>query len=346
MKIILANPRGFCAGVNMAIEVVNKVLELRGSPIWVYHEIVHNRHVVDRFRDRGVIFVNALEEVPHGSVVIFSAHGVSPQLREEAKQRNLMAIDATCPLVTKVHMEAIRYARKGYQVLLIGHRGHDEVVGTLGEAPEAITVIESPEEIPGLQIRDEKKLVYLMQTTLSLQDAERIIKALREVFPDIKSPPGDDICYATTNRQKAVQLIAPECDFVIIVGSANSSNSVRLQEIALSLGKPAVLVDDLSALDLAQFTGNETVLISAGASAPEDLVEGIILELHDRFNAELVQHDVFREEIAFDIPVSLKNLMRQQGVDPSGKRILTRSGSDENVLYGGRVKLTVSAKGS
>ncbi len=343
MKIILANPRGFCAGVVSAIEVVDEVLDLCGPPIWVYHEIVHNKHVVDRFRNRGVHFVEDLAEVPSGSIVVFSAHGVGPAVRQEARRRNLRAVDATCPLVTKVHMEALRYARKGYQILLIGHAGHDEVVGTVGEAPEAIQVVESPADIADLDIRDPQMLVYLMQTTLSLDDAETIVAALREAFPDIHEPPSDDICYATTNRQQAVRQIAPECDLVIVVGSTNSSNSVRLTEIAESQGTRARLVDDVAGLSLELFTGEETVLVTAGASAPEDLVESIVLALHERFAAVVEQRDVYRETVEFDLPGSLKSLMREHGVDPAGRKLVAGPAATNGGVYAGAVPLTISA---
>jgi 4-hydroxy-3-methylbut-2-enyl diphosphate reductase len=345
MKIILANPRGFCAGVNMAIDVVAQALDLLGPPIWVYHEIVHNRHVVARFRDAGVTFVDDLEEVPERSVVVFSAHGVSPEIRRIAEARRLQAIDATCPLVTKVHMEAVRYARQGYQILLIGHEGHDEVVGTIGEAPDAIQIVESPADIPQLDIRDPDRLVYLTQTTLSVDDAEVVISALRAAFPNVKEPPSDDICYATTNRQHAVRLIAPECDLVIVVGSQNSSNSVRLTEIAENAKTPAVLVDDVGELDLDRFDGRETVLITAGASAPEDLVERLVRALHERFDATLEQRDVFREDVVFEAPASLKHIMRERGIDPRayGRNRQTPGAQTDGDHYAGSIPLTISA---
>ncbi|MHC5003931.1 MAG: 4-hydroxy-3-methylbut-2-enyl diphosphate reductase, partial [Planctomycetota bacterium] len=283
MKLILANPRGFCAGVYMAIDVVDQLLEIcPGESIFVYHEIVHNKHVVDRFRRRGVAFVDDVEEVPEGSIIVFSAHGVSPALRERAAARRLTAIDATCPLVTKVHAEAIRYSRKGYQILLIGHEDHQEVVGTYGEAPDAIQVVERVEDIARLEIRDPGRLVYLTQTTLSMDDAQVIISALRKAFPAIKAPPSEDICYATTNRQRAVRVLAPACDLVLVVGSKNSSNSVRLTEIAEATGTPAVLIDDKTELDEVpdvrdRLSAAESVLVTAGASAPEDLVESLML---------------------------------------------------------------------
>jgi len=323
MKLILANPRGFCAGVYMAIDVVDQLVDMDlGRPIYVHHEIVHNKHVVERFRHRGVRFVDSLDEVPVGSVVVFSAHGVSPALRRQAVERDLKTIDATCPLVTKVHTEAVRYAAKGFQILLVGHADHQEIVGTRGEAPDAIQVVSSPQDIPSLDIKDPNKLVYLTQTTLSMDDASRIIDALREAFPRIKDPPSDDICYATTNRQKAVRAIAQLCDLVLVVGSKNSSNSVRLTEIAEAWGAPAYLIDDTSELDEHWFDGMERVLITAGASAPEDLVRDLVLHLIDQYGGEVEQHDIFHESIEFGLPVTLKRFMRSNGIDPNGRRIV------------------------
>ncbi len=322
MKLILANPRGFCAGVYMAIDVVDQLLQIcEGEPIYVYHEIVHNKHVVNRFRERGVTFVDHLEEVPEGSIVVFSAHGVSPAIRDVARQRGLTAIDATCPLVTKVHAEAIRYARKGYQILLVGHADHQEVIGTRGEAPNAIQVVESPDDIPHLKINDPDRLVYLTQTTLSMDDANVIISALQNAFPNIKEPPSEDICYATTNRQLAVRALAPDCDLVLVVGSRNSSNSLRLTEIAEAVGTRAVLIDDKSEIDTSWFEGVERVLVTAGASAPEDLVQDLILDLINLYGGEVEQHDIYRETVEFGLPGTLKTFMRSQGIDPTGKRI-------------------------
>lgn len=322
MKLILANPRGFCAGVFMAIDVVDQLLDVcEGESIYVYHEIVHNKHVVDRFRDRDVTFVDDLAEVPEESIVVFSAHGVSPQIRREAEERRLTAIDATCPLVTKVHAEAIRYARKGYQILLVGHADHQEVVGTRGEAPDSIQVVDSPKCIPNLHVKDPQRLVYLTQTTLSMDDAHVIIDALRTAFPDIKSPPSEDICYATTNRQTAVRAIAPDCDLVLVVGSQNSSNSKRLAEIAEATGSPAVLIDDKSELDHSLFEGVKNVLVTAGASAPEYLVQELILELINRYGGEVEQRDIHHETIEFGLPGTLKSFMRSRGIDVRGRRI-------------------------
>ncbi|TVQ56809.1 MAG: 4-hydroxy-3-methylbut-2-enyl diphosphate reductase, partial [Phycisphaerales bacterium] len=322
MKLILANPRGFCAGVYMAIDVVDQLLDIcEGEPIYVYHEIVHNKHVVNRFRDQGVTFVDDVKDLPEGAIVVFSAHGVSPAIREQARQRKLTAIDATCPLVTKVHAEAIRYSRKGYQILLVGHADHQEVIGTRGEAPDAIQVVESPADIPNLHIKDPDMLVYLTQTTLSMDDANVIIHALKEAFPNIKEPPSEDICYATTNRQTAVRAIAPDCDLVLVVGSKNSSNSQRLRELAEAVGTPAYLIDDKSEMDSAWFEGIERLLITAGASAPEYLVKELILELIEKYGGEVEQHDVSREAIEFGLPGTLKQFMRSRDIDPTGRRI-------------------------
>jgi len=322
MKLILANPRGFCAGVYMAIDVVDQLLDIcEGEPIYVYHEIVHNKHVVERFRGRGVTFVDTIDEVPAGSIVVFSAHGVSPAIRAEARERKLTAIDATCPLVTKVHAEAIRYARKGYQILLVGHADHQEVVGTRGEAPDAIQVVQSPADIPDLRIDDPDRLVYLTQTTLSTDDAGVIIQALKKAFPNIKEPPSEDICYATTNRQMAVRALAPDVDLVIVVGSRNSSNSVRLTEIAEKVGTRAVLVDDRTELQDEWFDGVESVLVTAGASAPEDLVRDLMLDLIKRHGGEVEQRDIYHERVEFGLPGTLKQEMRSRGIDPTGRRI-------------------------
>jgi 4-hydroxy-3-methylbut-2-enyl diphosphate reductase len=350
MKIILANPRGFCAGVHMAVDVVDQLLQLSPDiPVYVYHEIVHNKHVVGRFVDRGAVFVEDLADVPHGSIVVFSAHGVSPAVREFAKIRNFTAVDATCPLVTKVHSEAIRYARQGYQILLVGHANHQEVVGTRGEAPEAIQVVESPEDIPHLTIKDPNKLVYLTQTTLSTDDAAVIIDALKEAFPNLKEPPSSDICYATTNRQAAVRQIAPECDVVLVVGSKNSSNSVRLTEISQNVGVRAHLLDDVSELKEDWFATtpgagrDATVLLTAGASAPEDLVAQICRTLLTRYGGSLEQRDIMPEDVEFGIPATLKRLMREKGIDPDSKKIRVGNYEITEDAYGA-VPLTISGR--
>jgi 4-hydroxy-3-methylbut-2-enyl diphosphate reductase len=347
MRLLLANPRGFCAGVRMAIDVVDQVLDLfPGETIYVYHEIVHNKHVVGRFVQRGVRFVDDLADVPPGAIVVFSAHGVSPAIRLQAEARSLRVIDATCPLVTKVHAEAVRYARAGYQILLIGHRNHQEVIGTSGEAPEATQVVERPEDIPRLRIRDPDKLVYLTQTTLSTDDAGVIIDALRKAFPSIKAPPSEDICYATTNRQAAVRQLAPECDLVLVVGSRNSSNSVRLTEIAANAGTPARLLDDVSELDWSWFPrGDETVLITAGASAPEDLVAELCRALLSRFGGFIEQRDIFEEDVEFAQPGALRKVMQERGIDPASRRIRVSTPVITREVYGA-VPLTVSAPSS
>src|SRR6266567_9094984 len=273
MKVILAAPRGFCAGVNMAIESLDLAIRAFGTPIYVYHEIVHNKYVVETFRAKGAVFVDELSEVPTGATLLFSAHGVSPEIRRLARERKLRAIDATCPLVTKVHLEAVKYAREGYTILLIGHEGHDEVIGTMGEAPEAIILVESPENVATLKVADERKVAYLTQTTLSVDDANRIIERLKQRFPHIAAPPKDDICYATQNRQEAVALLADEADVALVLGSQNSSNSQRLAELARERGIPAYLVDGPSDLRPDWFEDSNTVLVTAGASAPEQVVE-------------------------------------------------------------------------
>ncbi len=345
MRIILANPRGFCAGVHMAIDVVDQLLDLcPGEPIYVFHEIVHNKHVVNRFKDRGVVFVEDIDEAPEGSIIVFSAHGVSPAVRKRADERNLTSVDATCPLVTKVHMEAIRYAKQGYQILLVGHRDHQEIRGTMGEAPDAIQVVERPADIPNLDIKDPDKLAYLTQTTLSTDDAGVIIKALKEAFPNIKEPPGGDICYATTNRQHAVRWIAPECDLCLVVGSKNSSNSVRLTEISQAVGTPAKLIDDLSEMEPSWFEGCDRLLVTAGASAPEDLVAEIVRYLVDEHSAEIEVRDAFEENVEFGIPATLKRIMRDNGLDPNERRISISPPEITEEVYGA-VPLTVGATG-
>ena len=309
MKILLANPRGFCAGVNMAIESLERALELYGTPLYVYHEIVHNRPVVDRFKNRGVVFVDHIDDIPNGANVLYSAHGVSPEIRKASAERNLHAIDATCPLVTKVHLEAVRFAREGYTILLIGHEGHDEVQGTLGEAPNSIHLVQNADEVEALPVPDDAKVAYLTQTTLSVDDAEVIIAALRERFPHIVGPSRDDICYATQNRQEAVKDLVPEADVVLVLGSQNSSNSLRLAEIARSYGLPAYLIDGVQEIRDDWFAGKQTVLITAGASAPEEVVEECVAYLQERFGAT-VEHRVVREEhVSFPLPRELRVLV-------------------------------------
>jgi 4-hydroxy-3-methylbut-2-enyl diphosphate reductase len=309
MKIILANPRGFCAGVNMAIESLERALELFGPPLYVYHEIVHNKYVVERFRRSGTVFVESLDEVPEGSPLLYSAHGVSPQIREQARRRNLRAIDATCPLVTKVHLEAIKYAREGYTIVLIGHEGHDEVIGTMGEAPERMVLVETAADVARLEVADPSRVAYLTQTTLSVDDANVVIDALRARFPNIANPPKDDICYATQNRQEAVRELARKVDVALVLGSQNSSNSRRLAEIARSLGPQAHLIDGVSEICPEWFVGAETVLISAGASAPEDVVQECIDYLQRHYGAEIQEEWVREENVHFPLPRSLRDLL-------------------------------------
>jgi len=309
MQIILANPRGFCAGVNMAIESLERSLDFFGAPVFVYHEIVHNKYVVERFKSRGVRFVETLDEVPEGAPLLYSAHGVSPQIRDQARSRRLRAIDATCPLVTKVHLEAVKYAREGYTIVLIGHEGHDEVIGTMGEAPDRMVLVETAADVEALDLPADTQVAYLTQTTLSVDDANLVIAALRGKFPRIANPPKDDICYATQNRQEAVRELAGRADVVLVLGSQNSSNSKRLAEIAHSLGPHAHLIDGVADLEGAWFEGAETVLITAGASAPEDVVQECIRYLQGRFGASIVEEWVREESVHFPLPRSLRELL-------------------------------------
>ncbi|QDT44407.1 4-hydroxy-3-methylbut-2-enyl diphosphate reductase [Gimesia alba] len=308
MKVILANPRGFCAGVNMAIECLEEVIQLFGSSIYVYHEIVHNKYVVNRFTEMGVTFVDAVSEVPENSILVFSAHGVSPQIRQQARERNIRTIDATCPLVTKVHTEAIKYAEAGYNIILIGHEGHDEVIGTMGEAPESITLIETPEEVAALEFPGDAKLAYLTQTTLSVDEAGQVIQSLKEKYPHIESPPKEDICYATTNRQAAVSELVVQADLVLVLGSQNSSNSKRLMEIGKSAEKPSYLIDGVDELLPEWLEDCETVLITAGASAPEVVVDELIQYLEDQYQAKVENAVVRKESVRFPLPKELRIL--------------------------------------
>ena len=308
MKIILANPRGFCAGVNMAIESLERALEVYGTPLYVYHEIVHNRPVVERFRKRGVVFVDHIDEIPPGATVLYSAHGVSPAIRAAAAERRLRAIDATCPLVTKVHLEAVRFAKENYIIVLIGHEGHDEVIGTTGEAPQHIRLVQNVAEVEALDLPVGAKVAYLTQTTLSVDDAEVITHALKRRFPHIVGPSRDDICYATQNRQEAVKELVPEVDVVIVLGSQNSSNSMRLAELARTHGKPAYLIDSIRDLPESAFTGRETVLITAGASAPEEMVQECVATLQARFGAHVQTRTIREEHVSFPLPRELRVL--------------------------------------
>ena len=306
-KIILLKPRGFCAGVVRAIDVVRISLDLYGAPIYVRKEIVHNRHVVDELRQAGAIFVEELSEVPEGARVIFSAHGVSPAVRTEAKERQLQVIDATCPLVTKVHLEAVRFAKQGYTIVLIGHRDHDEVIGTLGEAPESTFLVSDVDDVNRLQIQDPDRVVYLTQTTLSLDETLDIVKRLRERFPNIIGPKTQDICYATENRQLAVKAVAPLCQALLVVGSQNSSNSRRLVEVCEKAGVPAYLLDDSSEVQLDMLAGVDTVAVTAGASAPENLVQELISHLQEHGYGELEEAEIKEEDVRFTLPADLES---------------------------------------
>lgn len=292
----------------MAIDVVDQLLRLQGPPVYVYHEIVHNKHVVDDFRDRGVTFVEDVDQVPAGQTVVFSAHGIPPQVRKRAAERGLTIHDATCPLVTKVHNEVIRYAREGYQIVFVGHRNHQEAVGTSGEAPDRITIIEEPHEVEHLDYPPGTKLVYATQTTLSVTDANRVIDALRRKYPDIREPAREDICYATTNRQDAVSEWAAEADVVLVVGSRNSSNSNRLVDRAREYGTPGYLIDEAREIDPAWLNEGDTVLLTAGASAPEAYVQGVIDRLQREFGATVDQRSLAEEGVHFALPKSVRQL--------------------------------------
>ena len=308
MKVVLANPRGFCAGVNMAIECLDQTIKVCGSSIYVYHEIVHNKYVVERFTKQGVTFVNEIEEVPEGAILLYSAHGVSPQVRDLARTRRLRTIDATCPLVTKVHLEAVRFSREGYHIILIGHEGHDEVIGTMGEAPGKISLVDSPEDVDRLVVPADRRLAYLTQTTLSVNEAARVIERLQQRFPEIVGPLKEDICYATTNRQEAVSALTPEVDLVIVLGSQNSSNSQRLRELATQSGKPAYLIDGVTELKAEWFDGVSSVLITAGASAPEVVVQECVDHLVAKYSATVEVATVREENVYFQMPRELRSL--------------------------------------
>ena len=305
-KVILAAPRGYCAGVDRAVEMVERALETCGAPVYVRKEIVHNRHVVADLESRGAVFVESEQDIPEGAVCIFSAHGVSPEVRRNAEARNLRVIDATCPLVTKVHLEAKRFARAGRKIVLVGHEGHEEIEGTAGEAPESTVVIESADQIAALDLGPDERVAYLTQTTLSVDDTLEVVEALRSRFGDLAGPRSDDICYATQNRQVAVKAIAPECDLVLIVGAFNSSNSNRLVEVARVAGKPAHLVPDETHLDPAWLEGVETVGVSSGASAPEVLVDRLLARLAELGFGKVETREVTTEQVTFSLPPWLR----------------------------------------
>jgi len=303
--LVRVRPRGFCAGVVRAVDIVELALEAYGSPVYVHHEIVHNRYVVDQLRRRGAIFVETIEDVPVGAVLVFSAHGVPPRVRTEAKERQLRVIDATCPLVTKGHLEALKFAREGRTLILIGHRDHQEIVGTSGEAPDRTVVVGSVEEVDQLQVPNPERLAFLTQTTLSLYDTQEIVARLRERFPSIAGPASDDICYATQNRQEAVEALAREVELILVVGSANSSNSNRLVEVAQRVGVAARLIEDANDIDEASLEGVKSIGLTAGASAPEVLVEQVSQRLSAFGFTDHRDLELIREDVRFTLPAEL-----------------------------------------
>ncbi|MEZ0091142.1 4-hydroxy-3-methylbut-2-enyl diphosphate reductase [Streptacidiphilus sp. EB129] len=312
-RVLLAAPRGYCAGVDRAVIAVEKALEQYGAPIYVRNEIVHNKYVVQTLEKKGVIFVSATEEVPEGNIVVFSAHGVAPSVHDEAKAGKLATIDATCPLVTKVHKEALRYAEEDYDILLIGHEGHEEVIGTMGEAPERTHLVDGPKDVEQVRVRDESKVVWLSQTTLSVDEAMATVGALKTRFPLLTSPPSDDICYATQNRQVVIKQIAAECDLVIVVGSRNSSNSVRLVEVSLEAGaRAAYLVDFADEIDEAWLEGVGTVGLTSGASVPEILVEEVLAWLAERGFGDVETVRTTEEHLQFSLPKELRRDLRAE----------------------------------
>ncbi|MFF3537265.1 4-hydroxy-3-methylbut-2-enyl diphosphate reductase [Streptomyces sp. NPDC002466] len=319
-RVLLAAPRGYCAGVDRAVIAVEKALEQYGSPVYVRHEIVHNKYVVQTLEKKGAIFVEETAEVPEGSIVMFSAHGVAPTVHQEAAERKLATIDATCPLVTKVHKEAVRFAQEDFDILLIGHEGHEEVIGTSGEAPDHITLVDGPEDVAGVEVRDPSKVVWLSQTTLSVDETMETVGALKEKFPLLISPPSDDICYATQNRQIAVKQMGTDADLVIVVGSKNSSNSVRLVEVALGAGAgDAHLVDFAEEIDEAWLEGVSTVGVTSGASVPEVLVDGVLEWLSARGFEDVEIVKAAEESITFSLPKELRRDLRAEAAALSGK---------------------------
>ena len=309
-KIFLLKPRGFCAGVVRAIDVVKIALDLYGPPVYVRKEIVHNKHVVDELRQAGAIFVEELDEVPAGARAIFSAHGVAPSVRRQAKERTLEVIDATCPLVTKVHLEAVRFARDGFSIVLIGHKDHDEVIGTLGEVPECSYLVETVEDVDGLELPDATRVRYLTQTTLSLDETKDIIERLKERFPLIQGPPAQDICYATENRQMAVKAVSEVCNLLLVVGSQNSSNSKRLVEVGTNFGVRSYLVNDCLDVDTAWLDGVKSVAVTAGASAPEHLVEELVDFLKRNGFSAMEEIELVDEDVRFSLPGELTVTIR------------------------------------
>jgi 4-hydroxy-3-methylbut-2-enyl diphosphate reductase len=305
-KLLLAAPRGYCAGVDRAVQTVERALELYGPPVYVRKEIVHNKHVVEQLRERGAIFVEEEDQVPEGETVVFSAHGVAPSVHAGAEARGLKTIDATCPLVTKVHVEAKKFATQGYTIVLIGHAGHEEVEGTMGEAPDHIVLIETEEDVERLEVDDPDKIAYISQTTLSVDETTAIINKLRERFPNIIGPRTDDICYATTNRQMAVRQMAPHCDLVLVIGSANSSNSNRLVEVARDHGAESHLIDNESQVREEWLQGKRVVGITSGASAPEELVKRLVNWFRERGTEDVQEFDVVQEDVRFMLPKEIR----------------------------------------
>jgi len=308
-KLLLAAPRGYCAGVDRAVQTVERALELYGPPVYVRKEIVHNKHVVAKLRERGAVFVDQETEVPEGQTVVFSAHGVAPSVHSNAGQRSLKTIDATCPLVTKVHVEAKKFAKEGYTIVLIGHAGHEEVEGTMGEAPDHIVLIETEDDVERLELEDPDKVAYISQTTLSVDETRAIILKLREKFPNITGPRTDDICYATTNRQMAVRQMALECDLVLVIGSSNSSNSNRLVEVARDHGADSYLIDNESQVKEEWLEGKRVVGISSGASAPEELVQRLVDFFRERGTDDVSQFEVVQENVRFMMPKEIRQAM-------------------------------------
>ena len=306
-KLLLAAPRGYCAGVDRAVQTVERALELHGAPVYVRKEIVHNKHVVEKLRERGAIFVDELDDsVPEGSMTVFSAHGVSPAVHADAARRNLDTIDATCPLVTKVHREALKFAAEGYTIVLIGHSGHEEVEGTMGEAPDSIVLVETEEDVDRLEVEDPDRLAYISQTTLSVDETRAIINRLRERFPNIIGPRTDDICYATTNRQAAVKQMAPHCDLVLVIGSKNSSNSNRLVEVAREHGAESHLIDNELQVAEEWLEGKRVVGITSGASAPEELVQRLVDFFRARGTEDVSEFEVVQEDVRFMLPREIR----------------------------------------
>jgi 4-hydroxy-3-methylbut-2-en-1-yl diphosphate reductase len=312
-KLLLAAPRGYCAGVDRAVQSVEHALELHGAPVYVRKEIVHNKHVVEQLRERGAIFVDELDDtIPEGAVTVFSAHGVSPAVHAEAERRGLSTIDATCPLVTKVHREALKFAAEGYTIVLIGHDGHEEVEGTMGEAPEHILLVETEEDVDALEVADPEKLAYVSQTTLSVDETRAIINRLRERFPSIIGPRTDDICYATTNRQAAVKQMAPHCDLVLVIGSRNSSNSNRLVEVAREHGADSHLIDSEEQVREEWLEGTRVVGITSGASAPEELVQRLVAFFRARGTEQVEEFEVVQEDVRFMLPKTIRQALAAQ----------------------------------